>query len=428
MEQILKLSGEFIDCLDEMEQGSANLFITGKAGTGKSTLLDLFRRSTSKNIVVLAPTGIAALRIQGQTIHSFFKFPPRLILASDIQLKPGLLGLVRKLEILVLDEISMVRADILDGINRMLQLHRKSNLPFGGVRLIVFGDIYQLPPIVNSIEEKQFFSTEYGSPYFFSSHIWRSLENIHFISLSTIYRQTDRRFIRLLDDIRHGIVDYDTLEELNHRVDEAFEEHGYIHLSPRNSTMQRINQRKLDELEGEERSYLSVITGEYNAQFAPTDPILKLKVGAQVIFVRNDPERIFVNGTIGTITILDNNSITVRIVPDGKEVTVTRASWDMVRYKLDENDNGKIKPEVVGSFEQFPLKLAWAMSIHKSQGQTFDRVILDMEGGAFEFGQTYVALSRCRTLEGIVLKRPLKPRDIMVDQRVVDFYFDHFRG
>ncbi|HQN57507.1 MAG TPA: AAA family ATPase [Saprospiraceae bacterium] len=428
MEQILKLSGEFIDCLDEMEQGSANLFITGKAGTGKSTLLDLFRRSTSKNIVVLAPTGIAALRIQGQTIHSFFKFPPRLILASDIQLKPGLLGLVRKLEILVLDEISMVRADILDGINRMLQLHRKSNLPFGGVRLIVFGDIYQLPPIVNSIEEKQFFSTEYGSPYFFSSHIWRSLENIHFISLSTIYRQTDRRFIRLLDDIRHGIVDYDTLEELNHRVDEAFEEHGYIHLSPRNSTMQRINQRKLDELEGGERSYLSVITGEYNAQFAPTDPILKLKVGAQVIFVRNDPERIFVNGTIGTITILDNNSITVRIVPDGKEVTVTRASWDMVRYKLDENDNGKIKPEVVGSFEQFPLKLAWAMSIHKSQGQTFDRVILDMEGGAFEFGQTYVALSRCRTLEGIVLKRPLKPRDIMVDQRVVDFYFDHFRG
>ncbi len=427
MEPILKLSGEFIDCLDEMEQRSANLFITGKAGTGKSTLLDLFRRSTSKNIVVLAPTGIAALRIQGQTIHSFFKFPPRLILPTDIQLKPGLLRLVRKLEILVLDEISMVRADILDGINRMLQLHRKNSLPFGGVRLIVFGDIYQLPPIVSSIEERQFFSTEYESPYFFSSHIWRNLENIQYISLSTIYRQTDRSFIRLLDDIRHGDVEYDTLEELNQRVDETFEEDGYIHLSPRNSTMQRINQRKLDELAGEERSYLAVVTGEYNPQFAPADPILKLKVGAQVIFVRNDPERVFVNGTIGMVTVIDNNAITVKIASDGKEVTVTRASWDMVRYKLDENNDDKIKPEVVGSFEQYPLKLAWAMSIHKSQGQTFDRVILDMEGGAFEYGQTYVALSRCRTLEGIVLKRPLKPRDIMVDQRVVDFYFNHFR-
>ncbi len=428
MEQFLKLSNEFSQCLDEIENGSDHLFITGKAGTGKSTLLDLFRRSTSRNIAILAPTGIAALRVQGQTIHSFFKLPPRLILPSDITIKPGLLRLCKKLEILIIDEISMVRADILDGIDRMLRTHRQDQSPFGGVRIVLFGDIYQLPPIVSSNEEKRYFQTVYESPYFFSSLVWRQLENIQFINLQKVYRQTDRNFINLLDEIRSGEVDYDSLTDLNERTDSDFmEDKGYIHLSPRNVTMQRINQLKLDALETAERSYLGSITGEYNPQFMPTDQILKLKVGAQVMFIKNDLEKQYVNGSIGTILAMESDSISIRIEITGQVVNVSKATWDMIRYKISEETGNAIKPEVVGTYHQFPLKLAWAMSIHKSQGQTFDRVILDMEGGAFEYGQTYVALSRCRTLEGIVLKRPLRMTDIMVDERVVDFYMNHFR-
>ncbi|MCO6461584.1 MAG: AAA family ATPase [Saprospiraceae bacterium] len=427
MDQLFKLSREFKDCLNEIDQGNNHLFITGKAGTGKSTLLDLYRRTTNKNLAILAPTGIAALRVHGQTIHSFFKFPPRLILPEDIKIKPGLMRLVKNLEILILDEISMVRADILDGINMMLQLHRNSSLPFGGVRLVVFGDIYQLPPILSSNEERHYFRQKYETPYFFSSNIWRKLENIQYINLHTVYRQSDRMFIRLLDDIRSGDIDYETLSDLNKNVISDFDEDGYIHLSPRNATMQRINLQKLDELPGAEYIYTATITGEFNPQNMPTDPILRLKVGAQIIFIKNDPERAYVNGTIGLVIELESNKIKVHLPLEDKQLTVTRASWDMIRYVTDPEKEHKIKPEVVGSFEAFPLKLAWAMSIHKSQGQTFDRVILDMEGGAFEYGQTYVALSRCRTMEGIVLKRPLKPSDIMVDPRIVDFYINHIR-
>ncbi|HQW96844.1 MAG TPA: DEAD/DEAH box helicase [Saprospiraceae bacterium] len=427
MEKIFKLSQEYIDCLDEIEYSREHLFITGKAGTGKSTLLDLFRRTTSKNVVILAPTGIAALKVHGQTIHSFFKFPPRLILPSDIKYTPSLKRIVNKLEILILDEISMVRADILDGINKILQLHRNNNKPFGGIRLVAFGDIYQLPPIVSSVEEKHFFQNNYTSAYFFASEIWQQLQNMRYINLSKVYRQTDRSFIRLLDEIRMGDIDYDSLTALNENVDPDFDQEGYIYLSPRNATMQRINQQKLAELPNEERTYLPTITGEYNPNNMPTDSVLRIKVGAQVIFVKNDPDKEYVNGSLGIVTDLDTNLIRIRLNHDDKEVTIGRATWDMIRYRLDPEAEAQIKPEVVGTLEAFPVKLAWAMSIHKSQGQTFEKVILDMEGGAFEFGQTYVALSRCTTLEGIVLKKPLRQRDIMVDQRVVDFYINHFR-
>lgn len=427
MEKIFKLSQEYVDCLDEIEYSREHLFITGKAGTGKSTLLDLFRRTTSKNVVILAPTGIAALKVHGQTIHSFFKFPPRLILPSDIKYTPSLKRIVNKLEILILDEISMVRADILDGINKILQLHRNNNKPFGGIRLVAFGDIYQLPPIVSSVEEKHFFQNNYTSAYFFASEIWQQLQNMRYINLSKVYRQTDRSFIRLLDEIRMGDIDYDSLTALNENVDPDFDQEGYIYLSPRNATMQRINQQKLAELPNEERTYLPTITGEYNPNNMPTDPVLRIKVGAQVIFVKNDPDKEYVNGSLGIVTDLDTNLIRIRLNHDDKEVTIGRATWDMIRYRLDPEAEAQIKPEVVGTLEAFPVKLAWAMSIHKSQGQTFEKVILDMEGGAFEFGQTYVALSRCTTLEGIVLKKPLRQRDIMVDQRVVDFYINHFR-
>jgi ATP-dependent DNA helicase PIF1 len=358
---------------------------------------------------------------------AFSNFLPALILPSDIKYTPSLKRIVNKLEILILDEISMVRADILDGINRILQLHRNNSKPFGGIRLVAFGDIYQLPPIVSSVEEKHFFQNNYTSAYFFASEIWQQLQNMRYINLSKVYRQTDRSFIRLLDEIRMGDIDYDSLTALNENVDPDFDQEGYIYLSPRNATMQRINQQKLAELPNEERTYLPTITGEYNPNNMPTDPVLRIKVGAQVIFVKNDPDKEYVNGSLGIVTDLDTNLIRIRLNHDDKEVTIGRATWDMIRYRLDPDADAQIKPEVVGTLEAFPVKLAWAMSIHKSQGQTFEKVILDMEGGAFEFGQTYVALSRCTTLEGIVLKKPLRQRDIMVDQRVVDFYINHFR-
>lgn len=428
MSEVFKLSAEFNDCLEEMESGADHLVITGKAGTGKSTLLDLFRRTTTKKTVILAPTGIAALRVHGQTIHSFFKLPPRLILPGDLSQKPALIRLCKQIEILVVDEISMVRADVMDAIDTMLKIHRRNNMPFGGVRLILFGDLYQLPPIVSSREENQYFSTVYPTPFFFSANAWLQLENIHYINLQKVYRQTDRNFVRLLDQIRHGIIDYDELAELNERVDPEFEDDvGYLHLSPRNATVQRINQNKLAGLLGFQETYLGSITGVFNPSVLPTDLSLTLKEGAQVIFIRNDVEKKFVNGTIGIVKKLAMDRITVMITQTGQLVEVSKATWEMIHYKIASNQPDTIAAEVVGTFEQFPLKLAWAMSIHKSQGQTFDQVILDMEGGAFETGQTYVALSRCRSLERLVLKRPLRMNDIRVDERVQDFYLNNFR-
>ena len=422
----LQLNGDFKYALDVLEKTSKSLFITGRAGTGKSTLLNLFRQTTRKKIVVCAPTGIAALNVKGQTIHSLFGFPPRFILAKDIK-KSGKRKWLKKIEVLVIDEISMVRADLLDAIDRSLRLNRENPQPFGGVQVVLIGDLFQLPPIVASDEEKRIFEMAYVSPYFFSSNVMRECE-LEMLELRKVYRQENRHFLRLLDAVRLNQADWEDLEDLNVRYMPHFDLQGnYITLSPRNATVDRINKMELANLDNMEFSFSATVTGEFDPRLFPTDQILRLKEGAQVMFIKNDPDGQFVNGTIGKIIEISFDMIKIQTDEGGatKEIEASKMDWEIIRYKPGKTDD-EIESEVVGTFNQYPLKLAWAVTIHKSQGKTFDKAIIDMGRGAFETGQTYVALSRCRTLEGIVLKQKLEPKDIMIDERVVEFYEQYF--
>ena len=382
--------------------------------------------------MVLAPTGVAALNVQGQTIHSFFGFPGKFFGPEDIKKRKDR-RLYLKMEVLIIDEISMVRAEMMDHIDRFLRINRENPEPFGGVQVVVFGDLFQLPPVVASPEEQHFFQTYYDSPYFFSAKVFRENDlyteggifQLEMMELTKVYRQEARHFVRLLDAVRLGEIDYDDLEDLNVRHVKNFNDKNYfITLSPRNAVVDEINSRELRNLIDAEFSFVAELTGAFDAKQAPCEPILKLKLGAQVMFVKNDPKREFVNGTIGKIVRLTQDNIVVQVEDrDGtlKNLEVERQTWDIMRYSLAEG-GANISTESVGSFKQYPLRLAWAMTIHKSQGKTFDKVIIDLSGGAFEVGQTYVALSRCRTLDGIVLKQPIRPNDIKTDERIVDFY------
>lgn len=436
-QQPLELSEDFKYCLDTIEKTDKSMFITGRAGTGKSTLLQLFRNATKKKTVVLAPTGIAALNVQGQTVHSFFGFPPRLLNKRDIKKRNRhFLKLYKRIEVIIIDEVSMIRADMMDNIDYFLRINRDSHLPFGGVQMIFFGDLFQLPPIVSTEVERNLFTNHYDSPYFFSAKV---LEQDNFemekVELRRVYRQEARHFVRLLDAVRTNQIDYDDLEDLNERHMPEFQaEDFYITLSARNATVNNINRKALEKIPLPSISYTAKVTGSFEDRRFPTDLILNLKLTAQVMFIKNDPDKAFVNGTIGKITILEEDKITVMIEDEpGKRryVDVQKMDWEILRYKpVDEvNEEGKteeIKTETLGTFTQYPLKLAWALTIHKAQGKTFDKVIIDMGKGAFEHGQTYVALSRCRTLDGIILKKPLGLRDVMVDERIVEYYERYF--
>ncbi len=428
--QPLQLSGDFQYALDVLEKTDKSLFITGRAGTGKSTLLRLFRQSSRKKIVVVAPTGIAALNVGGQTIHSFFGFPPRPDFQDHITKRRNR-RLYKNMDVLVIDEISMVRADLLDGIDRFLRLNRDNPIPFGGVQLVLFGDLFQLPPVVSSPNEKMLFQLYYESPYFFSANVFEDIDfQLEMLELRTIYRQTERHFIRLLDAVRTNRVDYDDLEDLNERHIPKFEsEENYITLSTRNAIVNKINSRELNCLVGDKYTYFAKVEGKFDPKQFPTDQVLQLKVGAQVMFLKNDPERQFVNGTIGKVIDLKDDLIKVRITNQKgtkETIEVGKADWEILKYTTKKDTPSEISSEVIGTFSQYPLRLAWAITIHKSQGKTFDRVIIDLGSGSFEHGQTYVALSRCRTLEGIVLKQAIRQRDIMVDERIVEFYEQHF--
>jgi ATP-dependent exoDNAse (exonuclease V) alpha subunit len=420
----MSLSAEFQTALDTLENSQNHLFVTGRAGTGKSTLLNLFRNTTRQKMVVLAPTGIAALNVKGQTIHSFFGFPPRIIDIHNLKIK-RYKKIYQQLDTIVIDEISMVRADIIDNIDIYLQRIRNSSEPFGGVRMIFFGDLFQLPPIVASPTEREYFKTRYESPYFFSADVVNFSVQLEIISLNKVYRQDEKLFIRLLDNIRTRHFDMDDLETINERTTDPDPELNYITLTSRNDTAFRINDEEIRKLDTPPFFFNAAVTGEFNPRLYPTEASLGLKLHAQVMFVKNDPDKRFVNGTIGKIVALDNDLIQVRIRDlNGQEkiIELEQLEWEIVKYDLDPADRAKIKSKVVGTFKQYPIKLAWAITIHKSQGKTFDHVIIDLGRGAFEYGQSYVALSRCRTLNGIVLKNNLKPTDIRVDQRIVDYY------
>jgi ATP-dependent exoDNAse (exonuclease V) alpha subunit len=425
--QPLELNADFQYALNAIEKENRHLFITGRAGTGKSTLLQLFRNTTRRKTVVLAPTGIAALNVGGQTIHSFFGFPPRFLSLNDIKKRRDR-RLYQNLEVLVIDEISMVRADLLDNIDYFLRLNRENPASFGGVQVIFFGDLFQLPPVIASEAEQALFQLQYASPYFFSAKVMQTFK-VETIELQKVYRQENRHFLRLLEAVRLNRIEYDTLEELNSRYLPDFQAQDfYITLCARNSRADTINRQELDRIPLPAQSYAATVTGEFNPNFYPTDAILRLKLSAQVMFVKNDPKRQFVNGTIGKVVKLEVDAITIMVEENDQRryVEVEPLDWEILRYRQSITAPDAIETEVVGTFRQYPLRLAWGITIHKSQGKTFDKVIIDLDSGAFEHGQTYVALSRCRTLEGIVLKQPIRPKDILTDERIVEFYEQNF--
>lgn len=426
MKEPVVLDHVFQEVLEELENSNDNFFITGKAGTGKSTLLQLFRKTTHKKVVVLSPTGISALHVQGQTIHSFFQFPPKMLLSHEIFLVRRLVPILKAVEIIIIDEVSMVRADVMDAIDHSLRLHRKNHEPFGGVRMLFFGDLFQLPPVLAGLEEKSIFHMHYSSPYFFAANVFAGGAALKMIELSRVYRQDERAFIRLLDAIRTMQFDESDLESLNTRFlpEEQIEE-PFLTLCSLNAVAHSINASRLQAIESPSHFFYADIKGEFYEKLYPTSSLLELKENAQVVFLRNDPERRFANGSLGTITEIDGDKILARVQKedgDFVEIEVPRMTWENLRYNIVPGSNTGIQTKVVGSFTQYPVRLAWAMTIHKSQGKTYDRVAIDLGRGAFEHGQSYVALSRCRKLNGIYLKKPLMPGDILVDETVVEYY------
>jgi ATP-dependent DNA helicase PIF1 len=420
----IEINERFKEAFDLMENTDKHVLITGRAGTGKSTLLEYFRSKTKKNIVVLAPTGVAAVNVKGVTIHSFFKFKPDIALNKIKKERDN--RIYKSLDAIVIDEISMVRADLLDCIDRFMRLNGKDEeKPFGGVQMIFFGDLYQLPPVVKA-DERLIFKQHYKSSYFFDSKVFEKIR-IEFVELEKIYRQKDEKFIRLLNAIRNNSFTDKDIEEINKRVIEDFKEDPndfYIRLTSTKKLAEEINERNLSMLKGRLYEYSGIIKGQFHESYLPVEKELKLKIGAQVMLVNNDSLGRWVNGSIGKIASIERNEeendlINIEL-SDGKEFGVYPYTWNIYEATLDEA-TGSIDYKPIGSFTQYPIKLAWAITIHKSQGKTFDKVIIDFGKGAFAHGQVYVALSRCTSLEGIVLKRPIRREDIIVDWRIAKF-------
>ena len=413
----VELSKEQRALFETLEHTDDHIFVTGKAGTGKSVLLQYFKRHSSKQFVVVAPTGVAALNVGGQTIHSLFRIPPAFIAQRSLTLNPDAKLLLGHIDTIVIDEISMVRADLMDAIDHLLRQARNQDIPFGGVQLIMFGDLYQLSPIVSDAELQEYFAENHGGFYFFNAHVWREAP-LKIYELSTVFRQKDEHFRSILNAIRTGTVSPATLEQLNARASEQPSAEGIITLAATNAAVSALNHRKLLALPGAARQYKAAITGNLEPSAFPTDGVLNFKKGAQIMMLKNDPERRWVNGTLGYIESLSMDSITVNI--DGYTYPIMAHTWDKIQYRYDRWAY-KIEEDIVSSFTQYPLRLAWAITIHKSQGQTYEAVDIDLGGRAFAHGQTYVALSRCKSLDKLYLRRPISMRDIIVDPQVVAF-------
>jgi hypothetical protein len=415
------VNADFARALELIEGGHEHVFVTGRAGTGKSTLLHLLVEETHRRVAVVAPTGLAAINVGGQTIHSFFRLPPRFVDVRELQALRHT-GVMKAIDLLVIDEVSMVRADLMDGIDATLRLNRRSDEPFGGVQLALFGDLWQLPPVVREPELKEYFEAAHGGPWFFQAHVWQQCSG-RSVELGRIYRQQDDPgFMRILQAVRDGEPDDEILGELNDRVRpkrHLDDVDSYIVLTGTNAAAARENARRLSELPGKVVNYAAEVTGRFDPGAFPTEPDLLLKVGARVMFLKNDPEQRWVNGSFGTVVELGDEGPVVQIA-DGTAHLVKKTAWENIAYQYD-RPGRQITREVVGSYRQLPLRLGWAITIHKSQGQTFDRVYIDLAGGAFSHGQVYVALSRCRSLAGLALARPLKPSDVLLDFSVGDY-------
>ncbi len=412
---------EFAAARDFLSGDAGHLFVTGRAGTGKSTLLRALREGYGDTMVVLAPTGLAAINVSGQTIHSFFGFPPRLIQSDDIRRSRN--GrLMRKLEFLVIDEVSMVRSDLMWAIDQSLRINRgRPREPFGGVRLLMFGDLHQLPPVVQQGEVGAHLEDAHGGPFFFSVPSLREGAGTYRLELEQVFRQTDNDLIDVLNAIREGNVGEEDLELLNgrvHPIRTLSEGEPYVILTPTNAAAKRINTAYLEALPGAASRFEAGITGEFNENVQPADQALELKPGAKVMLLRNDPDRRWVNGSVARISRLAAKQVWIEI--KGREYEVEAVSWEHRRYAYDQAAE-KIVETVAGTFKQFPVRLAWALTIHKAQGLTLDQVYVDLGRGTFAHGQTYVALSRCRTLEGLALARPLTPFDIRFDPAAMGY-------
>jgi ATP-dependent exoDNAse (exonuclease V) alpha subunit len=408
-----------------LRDAAGHLFVTGRAGTGKSTLLVALKASLQDEAVVLAPTGLAAVNVGGQTIHAFFGLPPRLIGPDDIRRSRN--GRVmRRLKFLVVDEVSMVRSDLMWAIDQCLRVNRgRPREPFGGVRLALFGDLHQLPPVIDEADVAAHLETQFGGPFFFSLGALREGAGTALIELREVFRQKDAALRDVLNRIREGDAGAEDLRVLNERVQPIrtlSEGEAYVILTPTNAAASRINAAYLAALPGQARTYKATTTGEFSRAAQPTEDELLLKPGAKVMLLRNDAERRWVNGTVARISRLEGER--VFIVIGKEEHEIEQASWETRRYAYDRVAE-KIVETVAGTFRQFPLRLAWALTIHKSQGLTLDKVYLDLGRGTFAHGQAYVALSRCRTLSGLALARQLRPSDILFDPAALD-YRRHF--
>ena len=426
---------EFQDALQLITHTRQSVFLTGKAGTGKSTFLKYICNHTKKKYVVLAPTGIAAINAGGVTLHSFFKLPFRPMLPDDpdLSLSHGRIfeffkypkekrKIIAEVDLIIIDEISMVRADIIECVDRILRVYSGNmRLPFGGKQLLFVGDVFQLEPVVPS-DQKEILSLFYASPFFFSARVFKDI-NLVPIELQKVYRQTDSVFINILDRIRNNAARKQELDTLNGRYFPSFEpqnEDMYITLATRRDQVDFINEKKLAELPGEEYVSVGKIEGDFPESSLPTQLNLSIKEQAQVIFIDNDYERRWVNGTIGMVSGIDENGNVYVLLESGVEHLVEPTSWRNYKYKYNEKEK-RIEEEIVGTFEQLPIRLAWAITVHKSQGLTFSRVVVDLTGGVFAGGQTYVALSRCTSLEGLVLKSKISSRDIFIRKEIVEF-------
>lgn len=402
--------------LDVLERERANIYLTGRAGTGKTTLLKAFVARNAQTTAVVAPTGIAAVNAGGQTIHSFFRLPPRLIEPSDVK-RLRHAKAMRAIETLVIDEVSMVRADMMAAIDLSLRINRDVDAPFGGVQMVLVGDPYQLPPVIEQ-GLQGYLQEQFGGSYFFSPPCFRDGQ-FRLIELTQVFRQSDPVFLEVLAGVRRGELDMrqrDTLEDCVSSVDPVEASNTHVVLTGTNSAAFDINHRRLSALPGAAQMYAGKVGGNFDAKLFPTESPLMLKAGARVIMLKNDAAKRWVNGSLATITKVSDDSLYVEI--DGKEHEVEPASWERITYGYDAQ-KAELTKDVVGTFKQYPLRLAWALTIHKSQGQTLERVYVDLRRGLFAHGQAYVALSRCRSLEGLQLSRMLGPRDLIMDRRAL---------